>query len=559
MDAVALPDVPMASRDDGGFLTDHKPDPPVAVWPANCSFMPDPSGHPRILVAYTIGLLAVNIFFHVMLMLALLCAGRSRPSHVILWWLSVTDLCVALVYLPCVLTLLVTSGGLHCRALCSALSALERGLIAGCVWGTALVSFDRYLYIVHHTRYHRLMTGRSATLASLGVWLVAALFGAVSSIVSAHSTDGHGHCLCHLTLDFYGIYHLLYSAAFITLCFVLPTTLILVFYGFIARVAYQRAAHSHKNPFRLPSSVLRPNDGCQGLLGLRAARVLAPLLALYLACVTPYFILNIAVSTGSWAAAFPQAPYLLTILLLHTNTAVNPMLYGLPNRRLRGSLLTLFRGRLPCLLGSPQRRRSSQLSLMEDSCSDSQCWPPRREASSYSSTSRDSFLPPDEGDLDDEAEDRALTANPASHYCHCREYSEDSAMQDNQRSTLDCISASLLEPDSSPKSVRRNSTSRLKARLAHPRVRAVAQELARQAVPKVPAQHGKKTNSRDISLTRSAPKCNGFTGMDHGQPTSWCYSIYCTYIWQLVFRYICKGFPKEIYLLMKLLSHCCFI
>ena len=328
--------------------------------------------------AYVLLLMAINICLNGLVIFSVLYLQRNRlkSSQLVLLQLSVSDLLIALLYLPFLLVLLLRDSDVEdCRMLCAALAALERGLIAASIWGIAFVSLDRYLYIVKHSSYKSAMTMRRSLGGAAVVWIIALVFGTTSFLVSAHFRDGSGACVCHLTLDFYGFYHLMYSAGYITLCFILPTTLMLVFYGFVMRVAQQRAAGRSKNPFRKApdrenirysptgrsksSYPLHPSAGnsnrawnsSQGegihLHKVKAARILFIVITLYIACITPYFVINIALATGHWnPRGFPYIVYLGSILLLHSNNSCNPLFYGFANRRLRMTLTDYLRRKL---------------------------------------------------------------------------------------------------------------------------------------------------------------------------------------------------------------------
>ncbi len=357
-----------------------------------------------ILVVYAAFLLMINIFLNGLLMFTVLYINRKKrikPSHVIVLGLSLSDLSMALLYLPLVLVILLQGSQANCQVLCRALSVLERGLVPASIWGAALVSFDRYLYIVRHHKYQSRMNLRNSAGGLVTVWVIGFAFGATSWFLAAHSTSPSGACLCHLTLDFYGIYHLLYSAVYITLSFILPTTLILVFYGFIIRVAYKRVSKKEKNPFRMPSSrvgsmdtisdvsnLSMPNNAIcnlntmlpldnsrhtKRLYQVKTARIIFLVLSLYIVCVTPYFAINVIVSSGHWVATgFPQTIYLASTLILNTYSSCNPLFYGFANRRLRSSLKNYLRSKVThtnTIEHRLRKRRNSKLSVMGDSCS----------------------------------------------------------------------------------------------------------------------------------------------------------------------------------------------
>ena len=366
----------------------------------------------RAFVIYALLLIIVNVCLNGLVIFSVLYLQRRRlkSSHMLVLQLSISELLIAFLYLPFLLVLLLYSSEVSdCRLLCAALAILERGLIAASTWGIALASLDRYLYIVKHANYRSVMTMKRSLGAMAAVWFIAVAFGTTSYLVSAYYRDETGICVCHLTLDFYGFYHLLYSAGYITLCFILPTTLMLVFYGFVVRVARRRATDRDKNPFRFTSasamSFLNPQmdicnttrrhiDNCSPDNGPRSAtlrgdsrpryvckvkiaRMLLLVMVLYIACLTPYFAINIALATGHWnMQGFPYIFYLGSVLLVHSNSSCNPLLYGFANRRLRLALVDFLRSKMSRLTAAMtggcrvRRRSSSKISIMGDDSSD---------------------------------------------------------------------------------------------------------------------------------------------------------------------------------------------
>jgi hypothetical protein len=87
---------------------------------------------------------------------------------------------VACVYLPVLIVVLQKGETMECSAICTALVTLEKGSIAASVWGVALISLDRYLFIVKHTTYRSKMMFRKAYACVVMVWTCGVLFSTVS-------------------------------------------------------------------------------------------------------------------------------------------------------------------------------------------------------------------------------------------------------------------------------------------------------------------------------------------------------------------------------------------
>ncbi len=373
-------------------------------------FHVDPGGW--ALVSYAIVLIIVNVFINGLTLLTVLYLNQHgiQPNHILLLGLSSAGAVLALLYLPFILVLLLTGSSMNCHLLCQVLAALERGLIAISTWGTALVALDRYMFINQHATYCNTMTVRRSALSVTGVWCIGTVFGATSLLVSSYTTTPSGTCLCHLTLDFYGIYHLLYSATYITLAFILPTTLVLVFYGFIISGASKQVSSrktnsdhltpSHNLPCHIASSTHSlPYKSSNRydvpivirLYEIKTIRVMCLVLVSYLICVSPYFAINVVVSTGQWTlSTFPQNIYLTCILLLHTNSSCSPLLYGFTNKLLRTVLFRFLQQKL----GGPSCMNKSQPTshMMPNGCLSGHQDSIENETSSLSTNSKEAIV-----------------------------------------------------------------------------------------------------------------------------------------------------------------------
>ena len=387
-----------------------------------------------ILVAVVVCLMISNVFLNSMLLFTVLYLGRRhlRPAHVVVSNVSACDLCIGCVHLPFLLGSLLRGHSSDCGALCATLITLERSLIAASVWSITLVSMDRYLFIVKHSSYRRNMSFRTAGVGVAITWVLAAVIGWGSYLAASHTTHDSGHCFCHLTTGYYGFLALLLSAFYITICFIFPTTLIITFYSFVLKVASEHVSKTAKNPFR--SSGSRLSAGVEGQVNLvgetpltnsyiadeltgestpasagwyqaRAAKVIAAIMVCYFLLLTPYFVVNIMISSGHWQIhTSPYFMYIASLLMFHANSCFNPLFYGLANRRLRDLLMEFIqrklRGNGSHLEVSPSRcRASSPLSLMADFSSVSRRGSHNSDISALSATSREAIVCKDMLDL----------------------------------------------------------------------------------------------------------------------------------------------------------------
>jgi hypothetical protein len=358
----------------------------------------------KLLLTYAVILAVAVVLLNSCIYFAVLYLKRNRfnPSNLIVLNLATADLMVALVYLPILSTFIIRETKLRCETFCSVLSILERTFVAESAWSVVIVSLDRYLFVVKHAKYKSIMTFKRAVYGVVITWLISITFGVTSYFVNRHNvhTKAGNLCSCHFSIDFYGVYHLIFSAAYIAICLIIPTTLMFIFYGFVIRIARHHAKNRYKNPFRLRRSRVGVDEHSRNnhtldmnhasvsheyiddqkpvkLYRVKAARIIFFVLTLHLLCFTPYFILNIMLTTWPYEHETSKTSvnlYMAFILLLLTPSAFNPIFYGLANRRLRNSLIIYARQNIFKIngaghYGERHKKGGSKLSIMADSSS----------------------------------------------------------------------------------------------------------------------------------------------------------------------------------------------
>ena len=396
-------------------------------------------------VVYTCLLIVTNLALNGLLAFTITFLNRRkfRPGHLIILCISVTDILVAVIYLPSLVVAVAGGTEQNCRIVCGVLVVTERALIAASVWGMAFVSCDRYFFIVKHGSYRTVVTYRRCVLVLTGVFMMAFLFGSTSFFVLTHQRHVSGRCLCHLALDFHGFHHLVYSATYITMCFILPTTIMLILYGFVIKVA--RRNNQSKNPFRLCRSnavddTSAPPNGHfkqqNNTYKAKTARILFVILTLYLIFYIPYFVLNILASTGHWEPdGIPQVLYVSSALLLHTNSSCNPLFYGFTNRKIRTSVMKFLKLDKKSL---PKSMNADKISVMGDAASNGS------DISALSNLSREGLA---SRDIISIYQNANVSRSPVEHFS-CRSQQSTSSSMDFQNMS-ETISISSRDTDRS--------------------------------------------------------------------------------------------------------------
>ncbi|CAD5122860.1 DgyrCDS11263 [Dimorphilus gyrociliatus] len=269
---------------------------------------------------------------------------RIRANYILILNNSLTGLFSSILLLPIVFAAFLPTAELNCNRICSVLMILENTLVISNIWGVACIAADRYAFIGKGTAYKTCATVKKASFAALGVWTLSITFGGAAFFLSKSYEPGvdKRFCICHLTIDFYGIYHLLYSATFVSIGYLLPSTFFFFFYAFVLKAARNRADRDTKNPFR---GDVTGQPSCQfKFYRVKAIRIVCVVLILYTLQTLPYFCTHVTKQTPTNEEQYIES--ILFLLLLLTSSVSNPIVYGLFNSRLRTSLLCYFKRKI---------------------------------------------------------------------------------------------------------------------------------------------------------------------------------------------------------------------
>ncbi len=243
------------------------------------------------------------------------------------------------------------------------------------------------------------MPRKLSLLLVLSIWLIGVLFTGFAYLLIQHKQIKQSHC-CYMSLEFYGIYHLVYCAAYVTVGFIIPSIVMILLYSYTTKQLFIHRTLVAKNPFRNPGKYARhhcqtttnrqriadgsvnsteasskrntSNSICvnvkmqndksrngkkphpkntrvnSAMAGkLKESKLLVVLVILVLLSVTPYFTLTLILSTGHWASIqFPDHVYISLLFLTNINGFVSPLLCGFGNKRIRRAIPDELKQRL---------------------------------------------------------------------------------------------------------------------------------------------------------------------------------------------------------------------
>ena len=256
--------------------------------------------------------------------------------------------------------------------LCKILSGLERGVIVTITWSIASAFLDKYLSLTQQIIVNRSkLVLKLSLILSFSAWMTGTLFGVFSHLFTEHKQGNENH-YCHLSLDFYGMY-LAYYSAYITLGFIVPSIIMILLYSYTTKQLFIYRNLIAKNPFN--DSQIKTKQQRGTLSGrVKESKLLVILVLFFLLTVTPYFVMNLILSTGHWTSIeFPESVHISLVLLLHTNCCICPLLCGFSNERIRLVLVDTIKQRITLWLRCERRgmrgEASEEINFISADCS----------------------------------------------------------------------------------------------------------------------------------------------------------------------------------------------
>uniref|UniRef100_A0A3B3R3W4 Cannabinoid receptor 2 n=1 Tax=Paramormyrops kingsleyae TaxID=1676925 RepID=A0A3B3R3W4_9TELE len=270
-------------------------------------------------------------FMENVLVLALICASpalRRRPSFVFISSLALAD-----VFASCFFTISFLDFHLHLRRDGPHAYLFKLGGVTlaftGSVGSLLLTALDRYICIHRASQYKSLVTRRRA-LASLGaLWVITTLVAFLPLLGWSCPTGLDPPC--SLLFPYIDSYYLACWTGFI----LVALALILGAYGLVLWRAHQHEA---------AMVGLQSSAGGQARMrmDIRLARTLGLILLILAVCWLPVLSFML-VDVSTTLTRVHQRAFAFCSTLCLVNSAVNPLLYALRCREMRGALMRVLR------------------------------------------------------------------------------------------------------------------------------------------------------------------------------------------------------------------------
>ncbi|XP_046960754.1 neuropeptide FF receptor 1-like isoform X2 [Vanessa cardui] len=273
-------------------------------------------------------------------------------TNIFLVNLSVADLLVTLFCMPVQIAKSVTLLWYFGEVMCKTVNFLQGVAVASSVFTITAMSVDRYLAITQSLRQPWMPSRRGACSLLAALWLVSlAIFAPLLAVAAVEtvmvpmlSRTKNGSMWVESSIEFCtekwpdSIRKELFGAFSFILVYAVPGCIVVVSYSLMGR--------------RL-CSVLPPFDQTEGSANSqqrlrlvrerkRVAWILLLLAVLFALCWLPYNILQLLIDVNALQADSVALVLPYTLLLGHTNSAINPIVYCLMTRNFRRSLRKLL-------------------------------------------------------------------------------------------------------------------------------------------------------------------------------------------------------------------------
>ncbi|RUS85456.1 hypothetical protein EGW08_006789, partial [Elysia chlorotica] len=242
-----------------------------------------------------------------------------NESNFLILCLSLADLLVSVVSMPITVATIVSGGWTFPHKMCTALGYINMLAFVSSVESLGVISINRYVKICHPSQFIDIYTTRSVLLMFAGVWLISGimslppLFGwAKYSYLPLSSI-----CFCDWPRS------PSYAFFMIACCFCVPCGVMTVCYIRILLAFRQsrKTLQARREEIRLTTSLL-------------------VVVALFIVCWFPYCIsMFMSIYRPDLSG---RALDMTSLLLGYMNSCVNPIVYGLMNKRFKEGYRKLF-------------------------------------------------------------------------------------------------------------------------------------------------------------------------------------------------------------------------
>ncbi|XP_071393469.1 trace amine-associated receptor 13c-like [Centroberyx affinis] len=188
-------------------------------------------------------------------------------------------------------------------------------IISASVGNMVLISVDRYVAICDPMRYPTKVTQRRVKIVVCLCWVCSAFYGSLILNDHLRAPGRYNSCVGECVV----VINNIAGAVDLVFTFIVPITVIIVLYMrvFVVAVSQARAMRSHIVAVTLQRSVTVTAKKSER----KAARTLGIVIAVFLICFCPHYLVSLAGQENVASASF-------LVFLLYFNSCLNPVIYA---------------------------------------------------------------------------------------------------------------------------------------------------------------------------------------------------------------------------------------
>ncbi|KAL5021023.1 hypothetical protein ScPMuIL_000178, partial [Solemya velum] len=225
--------------------------------------------------------------------------------------------------------------------MCKITAFLQGVTVAASVFTIAILSVDRFLAIKHPMLFRRISTPTTAAKLITLVWILS--IGIMTPLLVMRKIDvfqflGKRLTFCHERWPNEPMHRQTYDICLFIIVYIIPGTIITLSYGLIGKQLFTEDKNLQRT-----ESLISTGIGRHVMSGRkRIAKMLIALSLLFAVCWLPYYIVNLYLDfeMNNFQNFLTVLPF--TILLGHSNSAFNPILYFYSSKSFRRVLVRML-------------------------------------------------------------------------------------------------------------------------------------------------------------------------------------------------------------------------
>ena len=296
-----------------------------------------------ILTILLLIIISLSIVGNILVFLTLLrCRSlRKQISSVFLFNLAMTDIGCAILVMPFAVVSTWKEEWIFGDFWCNGVCFFNYCFIIVSMATLALISLDRYIFVVHPLRYDPMVTRRRAIMCCCFGWLVGFLFGAAPPLARWVWYDD-GEIICAINWENDKSNVITYTVTAFVICFMFPMLVMCFAYLHIYKVAKSHATRisiQSASPNRRPADQVggrrNARTNRQNRYNTKAIKTILIMILAYAICNTPFSLTKLLKVIYSDNEVVPKGVNTLASWLGYVNPCCNPIIYAINREEFR--------------------------------------------------------------------------------------------------------------------------------------------------------------------------------------------------------------------------------